>query len=92
MNHRIITLTCIAGLFIAGTASAQPPDLTSEGQVGMIRVGNSPQMKKSRIAIAWGDRMKPPAKYPLSIVNLKDAMLKWTKIPTEVMSHVRLGS
>jgi hypothetical protein len=92
MNHPNTVLTCITGLFLVGTLSAQPPDLTSEGKVGMIRVGSSPQMKESRIAIVWGDRMKPPAKYPLSIVNLKDAMLKWTKIPTEVMSHVRLGS
>jgi hypothetical protein len=36
--------------------------------------------------------LKPPAQYPRSIINLQEAMMKWTNIPTEIKSQVRLSS
>ena len=44
------------------------------------------------IAYAWGDHFSPPQQYLRGIINLKDAMLKWTKIDTAMENHLLLGS
>jgi hypothetical protein len=44
------------------------------------------------IAFAWGDHFSPPQPYLRGIINLKDAMLRWTKVDTAMESHLMLGS
>lgn len=44
------------------------------------------------IAYAWGQRLSPPQQYSRALINLKDAMLKWTKINTRLVEHLRLDS
>ncbi len=79
----MISLICIAG-----PASAQPPGYSdSDSGGGGGSVGGS-----AKIALAWGEQLKPPTKYSRFIINLRDAMTKWGGTPVEIASQLRIGS
>ena len=44
------------------------------------------------IALAWGDHFSPPQEYLRGFINLKEAMLKWTKVETSIENHLLLGT
>ena len=44
------------------------------------------------IAYAWGEQLSPPSKYLRGLINLKEAMQRWTNINTELQDHLRLSS
>jgi hypothetical protein len=44
------------------------------------------------IAYAWGDHFTPPEQLLRGIINLKEAMNRWTKIETGMESHLFLGT
>ena len=43
------------------------------------------------IAIAWGEQLSPPHGLTRGIINLKEAMNKWTKVTTSVRSNLMLS-
>ncbi|MFC1489947.1 DUF4159 domain-containing protein [Candidatus Latescibacterota bacterium] len=45
-----------------------------------------------KIALAWGDLLRPPSNLTRGIINLKEAMNTYTKINTELEQHLLLGS
>ena len=58
---------------------------------------DDPAMKKDirgnlDIAFAWGQRLSPPRQYLRALINLKDAMHRWTEINTRLVEHLRLDS
>jgi len=44
------------------------------------------------IAYAWGVQLSPPQNYLRGLINLKDAMHKWTKIQTKIEGHLYLSA
>lgn len=44
------------------------------------------------IAYAWGQELDPPRDLARGLINLKDAMKKWTKVDTQLEEHLQLGS
>jgi hypothetical protein len=93
MQHRILILYFTALAFSCGFALAQSGnDLSSKGEVGIRRIETPENMKELRLAIAWGDRLKPPSQYQQAIINLRDALKKWTTIPVSIAGQFRIGS
>jgi hypothetical protein len=92
MKRQSILYTSLVLFLSAGLAGAQPPGYEVRGETGISRIQGSGDLKEAKIAVAWGDRLKPPTQYPQSIINLREAMMKWTNIPTEIKSQVRLSS
>jgi hypothetical protein len=45
-----------------------------------------------RLAIAWGEQLKPPAQYPRALINLKEALVKYLNAPVVLDNQFRLGS
>ena len=45
----------------------------------------------TEIAYAWGQMFMPPQSCPRSIINLKEAMNRWTNIKTELRPHILLS-
>ena len=45
----------------------------------------------TEIAYAWGQMFMPPQSCPRSIINLKEAMNRWTAVKTELRPHVLLS-
>ena len=77
----------ISLLFTAGPVSAQPPGYSSDSDSG--GGGGKGGVK---IAIAWGEQLKPPDQYGRFIINLRDAMAKWGGSSVDITSQLRIGS
>ena len=45
-----------------------------------------------QIALAWGELLRPPNNLTRGVINLKEAMNRYTKINTELNRHLMLGS
>ncbi|MFC1539491.1 DUF4159 domain-containing protein, partial [Candidatus Latescibacterota bacterium] len=45
-----------------------------------------------QIAFAWGELLRPPSNLTRGVINLKEAMNRYTKINTELNRHLLLGS
>jgi hypothetical protein len=45
-----------------------------------------------QIALAWGEHFSPPSNLTRGVINLKEAMNRYTKINTELNRHLMLGS
>ncbi len=45
-----------------------------------------------QIAYAWGEQLSPPYNLLRGIINLKEAMNKWTKVETSLDNHLVLGT
>ncbi|MHB9030170.1 MAG: DUF4159 domain-containing protein [Candidatus Latescibacterota bacterium] len=71
---------------------AQSPDIAAKSEIGMIRIKGSGELKEAKIAMVWGDRLKPPSRSLQSIINLREGMMTWTDIPVTIVNQVRLGS
>lgn len=70
------------------TAGAQSPGYSSSNDAAM-RV---PITGNIGIAQVWGEELKPPSNTARAIINLKDALLKWTTLSATVENHVLLGT
>jgi hypothetical protein len=92
MKRRTLMLSSIVPFLLAGISIAEPPDYAKKSETGIIRIQNQGHYKEAKIAMAWGDHLKPPADCPRSIINLREAMLTWTKIPVTIMSQIQLSS
>ncbi len=95
----ISVLLCSVFLFIflIARGEAQRPGRTKVERKNKAMVVVDPFNKKNisgytSIAFAWGDRFSPPRKYMRALINLKEAMNKYTKIVTNLEDHLRLGS
>ncbi len=44
------------------------------------------------IALAWGETFAPPQEYLRGFIHLRDSMVRWTKINTEISRNLMLGS
>ncbi|MFC1529055.1 DUF4159 domain-containing protein, partial [Candidatus Latescibacterota bacterium] len=44
------------------------------------------------MALAWGQQLSPPREYSRVIINLSNAMKKWTDVTTTLDDHLRLDS
>ncbi|MHB9028086.1 MAG: DUF4159 domain-containing protein [Candidatus Latescibacterota bacterium] len=91
MKHRIAFFTGIILTLLVALAAAQPPGYSSRDDFGG-RSAAAPGGREAKIAIAWGDQLKPPSQYSRSIINLKEAMAKWTQVPVAIEGQFRLGS
>jgi len=45
-----------------------------------------------QIAYAWGEQLSPPYNLQRGVINLKEAMNKWTKVETSLDNHLVLGT
>ncbi len=91
MHHWILSFSIMVFILFSGSVLAQPADNSARRSDGIERIKVAPG-REIKIAVAWGDRLQPPSRYPRSIINLRDAMMKWTEIPVSIESQVRLGS
>jgi len=83
-----------AGLFIAGCSFVE---IGGESSGGSSTGGADPAIKKditgsTKLAFAWGQRLSPPRELARALINLKDAMHRWTKISVQIDDHLRLES
>ena len=79
------------------TVTAQPPGSGSDTTELKTHITFDPANKKNisghvSIAHASGTRMKSPGNIGGGLISLKDAMVKYTKIDTEVYRRIRLSS
>ncbi len=44
------------------------------------------------IALAWGEMFAPPQQYLRGFIHLRDSMIRWTKVNTEIERNLMLGS
>jgi len=84
-------------VFFIARGEAQRPGRTKVERKNKALVVVDPFNKKNTtgytsIAFAWGERLSPPRKYIRALINLKEAMNKYTKIATNLEDHLRLGS
>ena len=96
----ILGSVIIAGVVLSSwirTANAQPPGTEREERIKKTVVSIDPSNKKNisgfvSITNAIGSSLKTPRGVGAGMINLKEAMLKWTKIDTRVDQQVRLSS
>ena len=81
----------ISLLFVAGPVSAQPPGYSSDTDTGGGDGGGGGS-RDMKIALAWGEQLKPPARYLRFIINLRDAMIRWGGSSPEILGQFRIGS
>jgi hypothetical protein len=91
MKRRTLFVAGITLTLFTALAAAQPPGYSSRDDFG-ARQTTAPGGHEARIAIAWGDQLKPPSQYSRAIINLKEAMAKWTQTPVAIEGQFRLGS
>jgi hypothetical protein len=92
MKYRTLMFSIIAPFFLAGITAAETPDLAIKSAVGIKRLQNQGNYKEAKVAMVWGDHLKPPVDCPRSIINLREAMLTWTRIPISIMNQMQLSS
>ena len=46
----------------------------------------------THLAIVWGEQLRPTSLYPRALINLKDAMNRWTDVYTTLDTHLKLDS
>ena len=79
----------ISLLCAVGPASAQPPGYSSDDNSGG---GGSSARGGAKIALAWGEQLKPSSQYARFVINLRDAMTKWGGSSPEILGQLRIGS
>jgi len=92
-----VLLSFLLLVFFIARVEAQRPGRTKVERKNKAMVVVDPLNKKNingytSIAFAWGERLSPPRKYLRALINLKEAMNKYTKIATNLEEHLRLGS
>ncbi len=92
MGKLTAVLAGAALVALSWTAAAQPPGYTPRDDFGGSRVPAAPGAKEARIALAWGDQLKPPSQYLRAVINLKEAMARWTQTPVSVERQFRIGT
>jgi len=92
MNYRNAFISMFFWLLIGGFAAAQPPGYRSRDDAGIDRSGPAAGGREAKIAIAWGEQLKPPSNSARAIINLREAMVKWTQTPVTIENQFRLGS
>lgn len=82
-------LIVLVGMLAVGwsPAAAQPPGYSSDDAVNAPRVNEN-----VRIAMVWGEQLRPPSGYPQAIINLKEAMMKWANTPVSIERQLKIGS
>jgi len=96
MKRHVSSLS-IGMVFLLFSACSLVEIETGSSGGGKISRLEDPAMKKDitgnlEIAFAWGQRFGPPRQYLRSIINLKEAMNRWTRINTKLVDHLRLDS
>lgn len=81
-----LVLSCLM-LFITTQSFAQP----RPAAVLIDRADRQAISGNAVIAYAWGEMFRPPQSCPRSIINLKEAMNRWTNIKTELAPAVLIG-
>ena len=86
----VLGIITVTALFIALNGFSQ----TIVKKVGVF---TNPRDKKrivgyTKIALAWGEQLRPPRELSRGVINLKDAMRKYTKIETDLVDHLLLSS
>ena len=92
-----VLLSFLLLVFFIARGEAQRPGRTKGVRKNKAMVVVDPLNKKNingytSIAFAWGERLSPPRKYMRALINLKEAMNKYTKIATNLEDHLMLGS
>ena len=82
----------IAGISTPLTVKAQQYDLMKKYQVVIDEENKKNITGYLRIANIWGEQLRPPQNLYRGIINLKEAMNKWTGIRTSMENHVYLNS
>jgi hypothetical protein len=88
----IIWILALSMVWTMGTVWAQMDGSHQKPNV-IIDPSNKQNIRGNiSIAFAWGDHFSPPQPYLRGLINLKDAMLKWTQVDTAMENHLMLGS
>ena len=85
-KHLIPLMFAVMALYSA--AGAQPPGY-SASDIPISRISGTGSIG---IAQVWGEQLKPPASIPRAIINLKDALLRWTNLSATVENQLLLGN
>ena len=93
----VVFLTAFLAVTTTQTVTAQPPgsgnDLTESKTHITFDLANKKNISGHLyIAHASGTRMKSPDNIGRGLINLKDAMVKYTKIDTKIDRQIRLSS
>lgn len=90
LNLILLTLI-LSQLFTGNQASAQIDDGSDKAMV-IIDPADKHNIKGYvHIAFAWGDQLSPPKNLLRGIINLKEAVIRWTDIDTVIDNHLYLG-
>lgn len=77
---------CAKNGFSQGRNSFDAPEIVIDLENKQNITGNI------QLAYAWGERLVPPRNLARGLINLKEAMNKYTKIRTELNEHLVLGT
>lgn len=85
-------LSLIAASLCANTAYSQARGDYDKPEI-VIDLDNKLNISGNiQLAYAWGERLVPPRNLARGLINLKEAMNKYTKIHTELDEHLLLGT
>ena len=88
----IILIVLVTLFLFSGSAFAQIYQPKQKGIV-VIDLANKQNIRgNGSRAYAWGEQLSPPRQYLRSLINLKEAMVRWTDIKTTMEDHLRLSS
>jgi hypothetical protein len=83
---------------ICTTLSITTPNIYSQNQYdpNRLTVVVDPADKQNvtgqtELAFAWGQQFSPPQELQHGVINLKDAMNRWTKVQTSMNNHLMLS-
>ena len=81
-------LILLVGMIVPRLCFAQP---MAPSAVFIDRADRQAISGYTEIAYAWGEMFSPPKSCPRSIINLKEAMNRWTNIKTEIRQNILMG-
>ncbi len=86
-----ILLMAATLLFPCAAALAQGYPAESRSEVYIDRNNKQAISGQTEIAFAWGQLFTPPQDMLLGVINLKEAMNRWTKVSTSLDQHLLLS-
>ncbi len=90
----LLVLCVLAGFVILVMGVLSPSECNAQqvsSQVLIDRADKQAISGSTEIAFAWGQMFSPPQNLIRGVINLKEAMNRWTKIETTLDQHLLLG-
>ena len=86
MNRLKIYLTVAVLMAAVSPLYGQPPGYRSDGSAILPGSGTV------TLALAWGEQLKPSPNYPKVVINLKESLVKYARLPVDIRPNFRLGT